>query len=438
MNVSSSSRQMAFTPLEKSRLKWLTPSTSYGRRSLMGFTVIELLIVLGIMTIITSGTFFLYSGFLENRYLIDEANKIASVLLNAQVRAASGENNQNWGLHFVNNDISPNYQLFYGSSFASGTVVSTVYLSSRLQFSDPALGFTKDIIFIQTTGKPIAADSVTIQLVSKTESAKTISVNSLGVVSSASVVVTTGPAPTVTSASPTSRGRGAQSQSIMITGTGFASGALASFSGLGITTNSTIFNSATQVTADITITESATTGTRNVIVTNADAQFGTCTACFTVNVGPTTISANPASLQQGTSAQNVVITGTGYASGAFASFSGDGITVNNTTFQSATQVTANVSITAGASATARDIKVTNSTDAGAGTGTGIFTVGAGVTYETSGGGANASGGGSCVASTPWTDTEVCVMVSLGTPIGSQPSKLRSNSFDSNISSFTAQ
>jgi hypothetical protein len=69
----------------------------------------------------------------------------------------------------------------------------------------------------------------------------------------------------------------------------------------------------------------------------------------------------------------VVITGTGYASGAAATFSGTGITINSTTFNSATQVTANVTLAANATVGARNITVTNS-DGGVGTGTGIFTV----------------------------------------------------------------
>lgn len=404
-----------------------------------GFTLIEVIISVGIVGILASGITVGLSNFLNSRTLTDAANGITATLRNAEVRAASGENNNSWGVHFVNNAVNPDYyQLFYGPSFASGIIVSKTYLPSRIQMSDPASGASVDIIFTQTTGVPNAAASITIQLISNLSSGQTVSVNSLGGIAVASAVVASGPAPTVTSASPSSRGSGAVSQSLAITGTGFSSGASASFSGSGFTINSTTFNSSTQVTADVTIAESATTGARNVIVTNSDAQFGTCTGCFTVNTGPTTISANPATLSQGASAQNVVITGTGYASGASASFSGDGITVNQTTFQSATQVTANVSITAGASATARNITVTNSTDAGAGTGTGIFTVTAGVTYETAGGGANASGGGSCVAAAAWTDTEACVMVPAGTPTGSQPSKLRSNSLDSNTSSFTGQ
>ena len=180
-------------------------------------------------------------------------------------------------------------------------------------------------------------------------------------------------APTVTSATPASRGQGAVSQNITIAGTGFVNGAVVSFSGAGITVNSTTYNSATQLTANITIAAGAATGARDVIVTNPNAGVGTRANGFTVNTGPTVTSTSPASRPRGSVNQNVTVTGTGFAAGAVASFSGGGITVNSTTFNSATQVTVNITIAAGAAVGARDVTVVN-TDAGRGTGTGVFTV----------------------------------------------------------------
>jgi len=70
---------------------------------------------------------------------------------------------------------------------------------------------------------------------------------------------------------------------------------------------------------------------------------------------------------------NVVIAGTNFASGAGASFSGKRITVNSTTFNTAGQVTANITIRMGAALGARDVTVTNPGGA-RGTLTNAFTV----------------------------------------------------------------
>src|SRR6266511_3770363 len=185
-------------------------------------------------------------------------------------------------------------------------------------------------------------------------------------------------APTVTSVNPSFRGQGATNQNVAITGTNYQSGATASFSGTGITVNSTTFNSATQVTANITVAGNATTGVRNVTVTNTDSGVGSCTGCFTVNAGPTVSSTSPSSRPQGATSQIIVITGTNFVSGANASFSGTGITVNSTTFNSTTQVTANISIAVGATTGARNVTVTNP-DTGSASCTGCFTANTGPT-----------------------------------------------------------
>ncbi len=208
-----------------------------------------------------------------------------------------------------------------------------------------------------------------------TQSARNVTVTNPDLqqgVCSGCFTVTAGP-PTASGANPSSRGQGAASQNIVVSGSGFVSGANVTFSGTGITVNSTTFDSSTQLTANITIAGGATTGARNVTVTNPDAQQGVCSGCFTVNAAPTVASSTPATGTQGSSGLSLAVTGTGFASGAAATFSGTGITVNSTTFNSTTQVTVSVDIAGGATTGARNITVTNS-DGGAGTGTGIFSV----------------------------------------------------------------
>ena len=405
-----------------------------------GFTFLEILITMGIAAIIGFSVTASYLGYYNRRQLDNDVQNVISTLRNAQSRAISLEGEQNWGVRFVNNTTSPDYYvLFNGPSYASGTVVLTKYLSRAAIFGYPVSSSSLDVIFAQISGaatfNPAGTQYVTLWLASNTSTARQINIDSNGLVT---LVTDLGPAPGVTLATPASRGSGAVSQSIVVKGTGFIATPSVSF-GAGIIVNNTIFNSSTQLTVSITIAEGATLGTRDVTVTNSESQPGTCSACFTVNAGPTTASTSPVSMAQD-STGDVVVKGTGYASGASSAFSGDGITVNNTTFNSSTQVTANITVASSASVTARDITVTNSTDAGAGTGVGIFSVTAivNVAYETAGAGTNASGGGACAAASAWEHTEICVQVPSGTPGGSQPTKARSNSLDSNTGAFTVQ
>jgi hypothetical protein len=165
--------------------------------------------------------------------------------------------------------------------------------------------------------------------------------------------------PSVTSASPNSATQG-QTANVILTGTNFLSGASCSF-GSGITVSSCTFNSATQLIANITVSSTATVGTRSVVVTNPDGRNAVLQNGFSVTqfVGPppTLTSATPNSGGQG-QALNVVLAGTNFLNGATCAF-GSGITVNSCTFNSSTQLTASLSIAAGATTGSRTITVTN-------------------------------------------------------------------------------
>jgi hypothetical protein len=90
---------------------------------------------------------------------------------------------------------------------------------------------------------------------------------------------------------------------------------------------------------------------------------------------PTVASTNPSSRGQGAAGQTITVTGTGFVPGATVSFPGSGITVNSSSFASATQMSANVTISSGASTGGRSVTVTNP-DGGSGSCPGCFTVNA--------------------------------------------------------------
>jgi hypothetical protein len=154
---------------------------------------------------------------------------------------------------------------------------------------------------------------------------------------------------------------------------GFKSGAAASFSGTGITVNSTTYNSATSLTVNITIAASSSTGIRNITVSNTDAGAAIATSGFTVDAAPTVSSASPGTGDDGAGNYSIAITGSGFKSGATVSFSGSGITVNSTSVNSAASLTANITIAASATTGPRNITVSN-TDVGVGTATGAFVI----------------------------------------------------------------
>ena len=140
--------------------------------------------------------------------------------------------------------------------------------------------------------------------------------------------------------------------------------------GAGVTVNSFTVDNATQITASITVAGSAAVGTRDVTVTNG-AGTATLTAGFTVNQAPPTITlANPSQGVQ-TQTLDVFVVGT-YFTGATAVSFGADIATNSFTVDSATQITANITIGGSAAAGLRDFSVT--TPGGTATSINGFTV----------------------------------------------------------------
>jgi hypothetical protein len=245
-------------------------------------------------------------------------------------------------------------------------------------------GFVSGASLASSFGAGVTVSSTTFK--SSTELTAVISIESGAATGKRSVTVTNGDGgaatgsevftvtagPTVESTSPSSRGQGATGQNITIKGSGFVSGATASFSGTGITVSSTTFKNASELTATVTITSGASTGARDVTVTNPDAGADSLPGGFTVNAGPTVEATSPNSCDRG-GTENVTISGANFVSGAAVAFSGTGIKVNSTTFESSTELTVNITVEAGAATGARSVTVTNP-DAGTGSLASGFTV----------------------------------------------------------------
>lgn len=86
---------------------------------------------------------------------------------------------------------------------------------------------------------------------------------------------------TVTSVSPSSAVQGTSNLALSLSGTGFASGATAAFSGSGVTVNSATFVTPTMLDLNVSIATTASVGTDSITVTNPGGAYATG-ASFTV------------------------------------------------------------------------------------------------------------------------------------------------------------
>lgn len=152
------------------------------------FTLIELIISISILAILAGIGFINIVNYRQRQDLSFAGQEIIEVLRNAQNRSLSQEatstagSGGRWGVYFENPTGAGNdfYDLFKGTSYAGGTVVSRMVLSSNIQFDIPTSGSTSTIIFSPVTGLPNASATIKISLISSPTSSSTITVGANG------------------------------------------------------------------------------------------------------------------------------------------------------------------------------------------------------------------------------------------------------------------
>ncbi len=250
------------------------------------------------------------------------------------------------------------------SSFTTSSSWSTTGAPTQTSTTSPATATYALSRLVQTVGPDTISTNVN-------NAADITSLSALSIKPAAN-------APVITSVSPTSINIGDPATTVTITGTGLTGTSAVTFSGTLVTAGTPTVVDDTQVTVPVTAAAGASAGDRTMTVTTPVALGSKLLTGFAVSNLPaptvTALSAPVTGLGQGGNAQNVTITGTNFVTGATSNF-GTGVTVNSTTYVSATQLTANITVTTSATAGLHDVVVTNP-DTKTGTGTGLLTVNA--------------------------------------------------------------
>lgn len=148
-----------------------------------GVTILEILLVMGIITILGGAAFSFYYGSENLIELEEEQNRIVSALREAKGNAVAIEQGYAWGVHFDNTDTSrPFFTVFSGVSYAGSGTTSTRYLSSEVEYEAPAGGASSDVIFTKRTGTTTAAATITVRLRITPDLKKNINVSTQGVI----------------------------------------------------------------------------------------------------------------------------------------------------------------------------------------------------------------------------------------------------------------
>lgn len=142
-----------------------------------GFTLIELILVIALMTVIGGMSVPFFQSFQVSTDLATYADTVNRTLRRAQAQAIAGQNTDSWGVYF---DTSNNVvTLFIGEDYASRDQSfdqSETFTSGFTITTD----FGDEVYFDIFSGNPSTAGAVT--LTSDVNDEKIISVNSLGII----------------------------------------------------------------------------------------------------------------------------------------------------------------------------------------------------------------------------------------------------------------
>jgi|GEM_PF-1098603 prepilin-type N-terminal cleavage/methylation domain-containing protein len=135
-----------------------------------GFTLLEMLLAIGIIMILATASFGIYTSFVSSVQFNAAREDVISDLKTTREAAMSGEYGENWGIQYTNLSSSSTirnpyyYTIFYtpANNFSSASTVTTtvVYLPSGVVFSNPSgVAASSTIIFTDTTGTTTSSAS---------------------------------------------------------------------------------------------------------------------------------------------------------------------------------------------------------------------------------------------------------------------------------------
>ena len=164
--------------------KYKLQNTRYNffRKAKKGFTMLELLIVIGITATLSVVGVGFYINQQKAKILENTAQEIANYLHYTQQKSISQEQGLQWGVHFENpSSGSDFYALYTGTTYSSP--IETKYLPAGIIFTTPATGNSINISFNKLTGTNYSGTNQSLIIQSISNSATTtISVFSQGLI----------------------------------------------------------------------------------------------------------------------------------------------------------------------------------------------------------------------------------------------------------------
>ncbi len=142
-----------------------------------GFSLLELLIVVAIMSLLLAAGVGVYRNFGKNVELSSTSQAMSADMRQMQSKAMTGESSLRWGVSLINS-TDDRYDLFSLTDAGVYATDTTIYLPKSITFSDPTEGTVKNIIFSKISGSTTA----TTTTITSEGSIATTTISSVGTI----------------------------------------------------------------------------------------------------------------------------------------------------------------------------------------------------------------------------------------------------------------
>lgn len=150
-----------------------------------GFTLIEILVVAGIIVILGTFTTTSLVNWREHKTLSTTAEQMATMLREAVSNSVQQKEGTDWGIHFDNIDSNkPFYAVFRSGTYSPSTEVARYPLPASVRY-DTSMGVQKDCAFSQISGQVadiVQCSGIKIFLVQNPDASSTIEIQETGMI----------------------------------------------------------------------------------------------------------------------------------------------------------------------------------------------------------------------------------------------------------------
>ncbi len=133
-------------------------------RGSAGFTLMELVLTLGIMSILAGIGVFSYANSYRINLLNNSAEELTFLTRLGQQESISQKGSNAWGVRFDNTDSGSPFAAVFSGTYAPANVKEYYSFPAQILLSNPQAGSSKTVTFAKLTGLPDATASIVFAL----------------------------------------------------------------------------------------------------------------------------------------------------------------------------------------------------------------------------------------------------------------------------------